>query len=311
MDRFPLSVQPICVRAGLGSVQLICLILAEIVDELFALSRAIAGLGQINHDPCYYFFQTGNQLPAPPIYGSLDDYGLGSDNQKPTFFIILGFQKCRARITALFPDFWWKWISTFRINQGISVSVRQRTKVLLLTLGIPETLRGTGRPTAKCLNLTSNHWIEAVWYLWWILKISAPNRPIRDGLSECNFRTLKLRICPNEPRLVLWVVWGKRAAIPRTYAANCILSQESSSKQDCQFASIYSSGDGIITEILPNGIKKPMVRKLDRATAALIKDSEAAGLLEGHVGRLGWRIWQDSLQSGHAIFLIIIVGITP
>ncbi|MEQ1895415.1 MAG: DUF1501 domain-containing protein, partial [Planctomycetota bacterium] len=59
----------------------------------------------INHEPGITFFQTGNQQPGRPSFGSWVSYGLGSVNQNlPTFVVMI--TQGKGNMQALAARFW-------------------------------------------------------------------------------------------------------------------------------------------------------------------------------------------------------------
>src|SRR6266568_3973599 len=60
---------------------------AKVVDELCIVRSMFTEA--INHDPAITFFQTGSQISGRPSIGSWIHYGLGSDNENLSAFVVL------------------------------------------------------------------------------------------------------------------------------------------------------------------------------------------------------------------------------
>ena len=221
----------------------------------------------INHEPGITFFQTGNQQPGRPSFGSWVSYGLGSSNANLPSFVVLISQGF-GNMQALSARFW---------GSGFLPSEHQGCK-----------LRSAGDPV---LYLKDPKGVDRV-----------DRRKMLDLVAELNqqemARTLdpeiKTRISQYEMayRMQMSVpdltdfsdedeetlaLYGPEVRKPGTFAANCLLARRLS-ERGVRFIQLYMRGWDAHNN-LPEEMRKQCAA-VDEPQAALLKDLKRRGLLD-------------------------------
>lgn len=238
---------------------------AEVIDELCLIKSVHSEA--INHDPAITFFQTGNQLPGRPSIGSWLSYGLGSDNLNlPTFIVLVS--KNAVKDQPLYARLWGNGFLPSEY-QGVQFG---SGKDPVLFLNNPEGYDGPDRKEmldylSKLNRLQNEGYAD-------------PEVDARIAQYEMAFRMQAsvpgVMSTADEPAEI-FDMYGPDSRDPGTYAANCLLARKLLEK-DVKFVQLYHQGwdhhGG-----LPSGMVGQCI-KIDRATAALIKDLKRTGLLE-------------------------------
>lgn len=258
---------------------------AKIVDELcFVKSMHTEA---INHDPAITFFQTGSQQAGRPSIGSWMSYGLGSLNENlPTFTVLLSRGSGRKMAQPLYSRLWGNGFLS-SLHQGVQF---RSGKDPVLYLKDPEGMTRSER--RKMLDHIS--------------ELNAKQEQ-EFGDPEINSRIAQYEMAyrmqtsvpetmdvEGEPDHILQM-YGADAAIPGTYAANCLLARRLVEK-DVRFVQLYHMGWDQ-HDNLPSHIEK-QAKDIDQATAALIMDLKQRGLLEDTLVVWGGEFGRTNYSQG-------------
>ncbi len=217
----------------------------------------------INHDPAVTFLQTGSPLAGRPSMGSWLSYGLGTANANlPAFVVLLsaGGQPVPSRY----------WHNGFLPSQHQGVKFQSAgDPVLFLSNPTGMSKENRGR-TIKRINAFNRLKYE---------EVADPEIEARIDAFQLAYRMQtavpELMDISREPKHVL-EGYGARPGEP-SFAANCLLARRLA-ESGVRFIQLYDAGwdhhDGI-TE----GIKRK-IQSVDKATAALIRDLKARGMLD-------------------------------
>ncbi len=258
---------------------------AKIVDELcFVKSMHTEA---INHDPAITFFQTGSQQAGRPSIGSWMSYGLGSLNENlPTFTVLLSRGTGRALAQPLYSRLWGNGFLS-SLHQGVQF---RSGKDPVLYLKDPEGMTRSER--RKMLDHISELNAKQE------QEFGDPEINSRIAQYEMAYRmqtsvpdTMDIE---GEPDHILQM-YGSDAAIPGTYAANCLLARRLVEK-DVRFVQLYHMGWDQ-HDNLPAHIKK-QAKDIDQATAALIMDLKQRGLLEDTLVVWGGEFGRTNYSQG-------------
>ncbi len=265
--------------------------LGSVIDDV-ALVRSMV-TEPINHDPAVTFFGTGHQQPGRPTMGAWLSYGLGSENENLPAFVVLtsgsGGQALQARY----------WGNGFLPGNHQGVQLRSQGDPVLYVSNPPgldlaarrRLLDAMQELNRRQLGLLADPAIATHidnYELAFRMQTSVPG--LMD-ISQESKETLELYGA--EP--------GKAS-----YANNCLLARRLTESgvrfvQLCHRDWDHHGG-------LPEGIKT-QTRRTDQASAALIKDLKARGLLDetlviwgGEFGRTAYsqgQITKDSFGRDH------------
>ena len=223
----------------------------------------------INHDPAITFFQTGSQIAGRPSIGSWLSYGLGSMNKDlPDFVAMISQGSGRPGGQPLYDRLW---------GSGFLPTTHQGVKFRgvgdpVLYLNDPKGMdRGLRRRMLDDLNSINQHHYEEFGDPEISTRISQYELAYRMQMSVPGLTDLK-----DEPEST-FAAYGPDARRKGSYAQNCILARRLI-ERDVRFVQLFHMGwDQHKT--LPKQIKGQCI-DTDQATAALIEDLEARGLLE-------------------------------
>ncbi len=221
----------------------------------------------INHEPGITFFQTGNQQPGRPSFGSWVSYGLGSSNANLPSFVVLITQGI-GNMQALSARFW---------GSGFLPSEHQGCKLRaaddpVLYLHDPAGVDRTDR--RRMLDL-----------------VGELNQREADRSLDPEVRTriaqaeMAYRMQMSVPDLVNFndedeetlSLYGPDVKKPGSFAANCLLARRLS-ERGVRFIQLYMRGWDAHNN-LPDEIKKQSLA-VDQPQAALILDLKRRGLLD-------------------------------
>ncbi|MBG31297.1 MAG: sulfatase [Opitutae bacterium] len=237
---------------------------AKIADDLCIVKSMYTEA--INHGPGVTFMQTGSQFPGRPSMGAWLSHGLGTMNQNLPDFVTLvtkgkGGQPLVSRL----------WGSGFLPGKHAGTRFRP-DKDAILYLNSPKGVTPEGR--RKMLDrLKDLHELQ-------LERTGDPRIETRIAQYEMGFRMQasipKVTDLSKEPDST-FKLYGEDARKPGTFAANCLLARRLA-EQDVRFIQLYHPGwdqhGG-----LPGGISR-QCKETDRASAALVKDLKARGMLE-------------------------------
>ncbi|CAG1008046.1 hypothetical protein PHYC_03512 [Phycisphaerales bacterium] len=246
--------------------------ISELMPHTGALAKELCFIHSmhteaINHEPGITFFQTGNQQPGRPSFGSWVSYGLGSSNSNLPSFVVLITQG-QGNMQALSARFW---------GSGFLPSEHQGCK-----------LRAADDPV---LYLHDPAGVER-----------ADRRRMLDLVGELNQREMTRSLDPevrtrisqaemayrmqmSVPELVNFsdedeqtlAMYGPDVRKPGTFAANCLLARRLS-ERGVRFIQLYMRGWDAHNN-LPDEIRKQSLA-VDQPQAALVRDLSRRGLLD-------------------------------
>ncbi|MBN8733657.1 MAG: DUF1501 domain-containing protein [Acidobacteria bacterium] len=250
----------------------------------------------INHDPAVTFFQTGSQIAGRPSMGAWAVYGLGSESENlPGFVVMLstgggGGQPLYDRL----------WGSGFLPTKYQGVKFRSVGDPVLY-LSNPD---GFGADNRRVFLDALKEMNESKWE-----EFGDPETATRMAQYEMAFRMQS-----SVPELVdlskeseaTFQLYGEEARKPGTYAYNCLLARRLA-ERGVRFIQLYHR-DWDHHGGLPKGLPA-RCKETDQASAALIQDLEARGMLEdtlvvwgGEFGRTVYcqgRLTADSYGRDH------------
>ncbi|MFK7819206.1 MAG: DUF1501 domain-containing protein, partial [Planctomycetaceae bacterium] len=255
---------------------------ARIVDRLtFVHSMHTEA---INHDPAITFFQTGSQLAGRPSLGAWLSYGLGSTNRDlPAFCVLVsknkGGQPLYARL----------WGSGFLASAHQGVQFRPgRDRVLYLA--DPD---GVAKSTRRKMLDRLRELHEAAYE-----RELDPAVRARVEQYEMAYRMQmsvpELSDLSDEPDHV-FDLYGEAARDAGSYAANCLLARRLL-ERGVRCVQLYHQGwdqhGG-----LPGAIRR-QCKETDQASAALVLDLQARGLLEDTLVVWGGEFGRTNYSQG-------------
>ncbi len=240
---------------------------ARVVDDL-AFIRSMH-TEAINHDPAVTFFQTGAQLAGRPSIGSWLSYGLGSENSDlPTFVVMISQGSGNPNDQPLYDRLWGSGFLPTRY-QGVKF---RATGDPVLYLSNPEGMSDASRRRfLDDLSKLNQMKLE---------ESGDPEVQTRITQYEMAYRMQtsvpELIDVSKEPKHV-FDLYGPEARKPGTFAANCLLARRLI-ERGVRFVQLFHRGWDQHTN-LPKQIVG-QCRDTDQASAALVKDLKARGLLD-------------------------------
>ncbi len=241
--------------------------MAQVADE-FCMIRSMH-TEAINHDPAITFCQTGSQLAGRPSIGSWMSYGLGSENQDlPAYVVLTSFGSGRPDDQPLYDRLWG---AGFLSSQHQGVKFRNSGDAVLYLSDPPGVTRSMRRNTLDRLKSLNEERVN---------ELGDPEIQARISQYEMAFRMQAsvpdLLNTSDEPAHIL-ESYGKDVNRPGSYAANCLLARRLA-ERDVRFIQLFHMGWDHHGN-LPSALRG-QCNDIDQATAALIKDLKARGLLE-------------------------------
>lgn len=238
----------------------------------------------INHDPAITFFQTGSQIAGRPSVGSWLSYGLGSSNRNlPTFCVLVtknkGGQPLYARL----------WGTGFLPSVHEGVQFRSGADPVLYLNNPPGISSDTRRRMLD--RFGELHQLEYD-------RTLDPAVQERIEQYEMAFRMQssvpEVTDLSSEPDHI-FEMYGPDSREPGTFAANCLLARRLA-ERDVRFIQLFHKGwdqhGG-----LPGAIAT-QCRETDQASAALIQDLKARGLLEDTLVVWGGEFGRTAYSQG-------------
>jgi hypothetical protein len=240
---------------------------ATVADELCFIKSLHTEA--INHDPAITFCQTGHQLAGRPSFGAWVTYGLGSEVEDlPAFVVLVSQGSGNPADQPLYDRLWG---SGFLPSRYQGVKFRSQGDPVLF-LSNPEGVTRDGqRRLLDDLGELNRLRREAT---------GDPEIGTRTAQYEMAFRMQAsvpaLTDLSKEPEST-FKLYGEDAKKPGTFAANCLLARRLAEK-GVRFIQLYHRGWDQHTN-LPKQIEA-QCKDTDRASAALVTDLKARGLLK-------------------------------
>jgi hypothetical protein len=242
----------------------------------------------INHEPGITFFQTGNQQPGRPCFGSWVSYGLGSANANLPSFVVLisqGFGNMQA-LSARF------WGSGFLPSEHQGCKLRAGGDPVLFLKDPPGVSRDDRRRMLDLVGELNEREIErtldpeirtriAQYEMAYRMQMSVPELTDFSDESE---ETLDL--------------YGPEVRKPGTFAANCLLARRLA-ERGVRFVQLYMRGwdahGNLPTEI------RAQSNAVDQPQAALLIDLKRRGLLDDTIvlwaGEFGRTVYSQGMLT--------------
>ncbi|HKB40102.1 MAG TPA: DUF1501 domain-containing protein, partial [Gemmataceae bacterium] len=240
---------------------------ARVVDEL-CFVRSVH-TEAINHDPAITYIQTGAQLAGRPSMGAWVSYGLGSENQDLPAFVVL--VSVGTGLPADQPLYDRLWGSGFLPSRYQGVKFRSSGDPVLFLSNPPGLSDDARRRMLDDLARLNQMKLE---------EVGDPEIQTRIAQYEMAYRMQtsvpELTDLSAEPDRV-FEMYGPDARKPGTFAANCLLARRLA-ERGVRFVQLFHRGWDQHTH-LPKQIQG-QCRDTDQASAALIKDLKARGLLD-------------------------------
>jgi hypothetical protein len=226
----------------------------------------------INHDPAITYITTGSQQPGRPSIGSWLSYGLGSENQNMPAFIVMISQGSGNKADQ--PLFSRLWGSGFIPTQHQGVRFRGGSGDPVLYLSNPPGVSQEGRRVMLDGVDQLNRMAEQ--------EFGDPEISTRISQYEMAFRMQtsvpEVTDLSGESKATL-AMYGldEKGNAPNAFARNCLLARRLS-ERGVRFVQLFHRGwDQHGT--LPDHLRK-QCKDVDQASAALVKDLKARGLLD-------------------------------
>ncbi len=241
---------------------------AAIVDDL-CIIRSMQ-TDAVNHDPAMLLMQTGSQLAGRPSMGAWASYGLGSPTRDlPTFSVL--FSATRDLQVPSQPLLTSLWGNGFLPGQHQGVPLRSgREPVLYLHDGTDVSDASRSRLVDTRNALDALH----------LARTGDPEIATRMEAFELAHRMQssvpELADLSSEPEST-FALYGDDARTPGTFAHNCVLTRRLL-ERDTRFVQLFH-GDWDHHAFLPFN-HAAAARDTDRASAALVTDLKARGLLD-------------------------------
>jgi hypothetical protein len=267
--------------------------LSELLPHLGGAAKEICFINSmrtdaINHEPGITFFQTGNQQPGRPSFGSWLSYGLGSANRNlPTFVVLItqGFGNMQA-LSARF------WGSGFLPSEHQGCKLRGGENPVLFLKDPSGVQRADRRRMLDLVGaLNEREMAESLdpevrtriaqYEMAYRMQMSVPDL---TDFSDEDQETLDL--------------YGPEVRKPGTFAANCLLARRLA-ERGVRFIQLYMRGwDAHNT--LPTEITL-QAKAVDQPQAALIHDLKRRGMLDDTIvlcaGEFGRTVYSQGTLS--------------
>jgi uncharacterized protein (DUF1501 family) len=221
----------------------------------------------INHEPGITFFQTGNQQPGRPSFGSWVGYGLGSANANlPTFAVMI--TQGLGNMQALSARFWG---SGFLPSEHQGCRLRSGADPVLYLADPPGVARADRR-----------RMLDLVTALDGERQSESLDPQVRSRLEQ---HEMAFRMQMSVPELTDFSdedeatleLYGPDVRKPGSFASNCLLARRLA-ERGVRFVQLYMRGwdahNNLPTEM------RAQCAAVDQPQAALIKDLRRRGLLD-------------------------------
>jgi uncharacterized protein (DUF1501 family) len=267
--------------------------ISELMPHTGAIARELCFIHSmkteaINHEPGITFFQTGNQQPGRPSFGSWVSYGLGSANANlPTFVVMItqglgNMQALSARM----------WGSGFLPSEHQGCKVRA-AKDAVLYLNNPDGVSQADR--RRMLDM-----VEKINERELATSLD-PEVQARIAQAEMAYRMQmsvpELTNFSDESPETL-EMYGPEVTTPGSFAANCLMARRLS-ERGVRFIQLYMRGWDQHNN-LPKELRQQCAA-VDQPQAALIKDLKRRGLLDETLvlwaGEFGRTVYSQGLLT--------------
>jgi len=259
---------------------------ASVADELCFIHSMHTEA--INHEPGITFFQTGNQQPGRPSFGSWVGYGLGSANANlPTFAVMI--TQGLGNMQALSARFW---------GSGFLPSEHQGCK---LKSGDEPVLYLADPPGVE--RVDRRRMLDLVRALDAKSAAESLDPEVRARLEQ---HEMAYRMQMSVPELADFsdededtlALYGPDVHKPGSFASNCLLARRLA-ERGVRFVQLYMRGwdahNNLPTEI------RAQSKAVDQPQAALIKDLRRRGLLDETIviwaGEFGRTVYSQGALS--------------
>jgi hypothetical protein len=240
---------------------------AGVVDDL-ALIKSV-NTEAINHDPAVTYICTGNQIPGRPSLGAWLSYGLGSMSENlPAFVVMTASWTGRKEAQAIYNRLWGSGQLPSK-HQG--VALRSQGDPVLFLSNPPGVSEETRRRMLDGLARLNQKQLE---------EVADPETQARIAQYEMAYRMQssvpELTDLSKETKATL-DLYGPDVHKPGTFAASCLLARRLC-ERGVRFVQIFHRGwdqHFNVAGDLPN-----QCRDVDQASAGLIRDLKARGLLD-------------------------------
>jgi uncharacterized protein (DUF1501 family) len=238
---------------------------ASVADELCFVHSMHTDA--INHEPGITFFQTGDQQPGRPSFGSWVGYGLGSANANlPTFAVMI--TQGLGNMQALSARFWG---SGFLPSEHQGCKLRSGSEPVLYLADPPGVARSDRRRMLDLVRALDERRAE-----------ETLDPEVRARLEQ---HEMAYRMQMSVPELADFsdedadtlALYGPDVSKPGSFASNCLLARRLA-ERGVRFIQLYMRGWDAHNN-LPTEIRAQSMA-VDQPQAALIKDLRRRGLLD-------------------------------
>jgi hypothetical protein len=235
--------------------------LATVVDDL-AIVRSMY-TDQFNHAPAQLFFHTGSPLPGRPSLGSWVTYGLGSESSDLPAYVVLSSGGGLSGGSAL-------WSSGFLPTVHAGTPFRGKGDPIVNVSNPPGVDAESQRQTLDLVGRLNRRRLEAVGDPEIATRISAYEMAYRLQTSAPELMDIAKE---SKKTLELYGAEPGKAS----YANNCLLARRLV-ERGVRFVTLFHEAWDHHSDVA--GGVKSQCAATDRASAALVKDLKARGLLD-------------------------------
>ena len=221
----------------------------------------------INHEPGITFFQTGQEQPGRPSFGSWMSYGLGSENEDLPSFVVLitqGFGNMQA-LSARF------WGSGFLPSEHQGCRLRSGQDAVLYLRDPDGVSRDDRRHMLDLAAQINREEYERSGDAEAMARIAQHEMAFRMQMSVPELTDIS-----NESEETL-TMYGDDVRTPGTFAANCLQARRLA-ERGVRFVQLYMRGWDQHGN-LPGEIRQ-QCKAVDQGQAALLKDLKQRGMLD-------------------------------
>jgi len=240
---------------------------------------------QINHDPAHTFMNTGTQISGRPAAGSWIWYGLGAEAEDLPGFVVLTSQGRGGQMQPIAAR---QWHSGFLPSRYQGVHFRSKGDAVLYLRDPPGVTPEEQREVIDAVAALTRAQPDGV---------DDPEVAARLSQYEMAFRMQTsvpaLTDFSDEPRSVL-EAYGVEG-LDGSFAANCLLARRLA-ERGVRFIQLYHRDWDHHSRIKGDIVMK--AREVDRASAALVRDLEARGLLADTLVLWGGEFGRTPMAQG-------------